>query len=188
MDEYDSYGAAAGYQSAIDYNTELEIQEKIRRYEDKMMRATLNRITRIEECKEKLQYANQAVREKVQLTEGSDSLKEYETLQRYCDRQVKSRKIIKRKGEELEEHVTWKRHKDGEKDNLRRMRLKEQYAQEMKKLQAAVAEYQERWQQLGYSNPHDYEMMMTDQEVGRRVKRHLRVQDQTDNMKRILNQ
>lgn len=43
LEEYDGYGTGAGYQSAIDYNNELEIQEKIRKYEEKMMRATLNR-------------------------------------------------------------------------------------------------------------------------------------------------
>jgi len=39
LDEYETYGTAAGYQSAIDYNNELEIQERIRKYEDKMSRA-----------------------------------------------------------------------------------------------------------------------------------------------------
>lgn len=65
-----------------------------------MMKATINRVTKIEENKEKLQYYNQLIRDKVNHAEGSDSQKEYETLQRYCDRQVKSSKFIKRKSEE----------------------------------------------------------------------------------------
>ena len=64
------------------------------------MKATFNRLSKLEECKEKLQYQNMVIREKVYNVEGSDSQKEYETLQRYCDRQVKSRKLIKRKTDE----------------------------------------------------------------------------------------
>lgn len=87
----------------MDYSNELEIQEKIRRLEDKMTRATVNRLTRIEECRERLQYQNAVVREKVCASEGTDSRKEYETLQRYCERQDKSRKNIKKRGELLKE-------------------------------------------------------------------------------------
>ncbi len=48
LDEYDSYGPG-GYQSAIDYNNEIEIQEKIRKHEEKMSRAHFNRLKRLEE-------------------------------------------------------------------------------------------------------------------------------------------
>lgn len=51
-----------------------------------MMKATLNRMAKLEEQKEKLQYQNQIVRDKVYHAESSDNQKVYETLQRYCDR------------------------------------------------------------------------------------------------------
>lgn len=52
----DEYDGLAGYSSAAEYNNELEVQEKIRTYEDKMLRATLNRHSKLQECQGKLQY------------------------------------------------------------------------------------------------------------------------------------
>ncbi len=69
LSEYEHYGGAG----QIDYNTEIEIQERIRRYEEKMMRATMNRGNRIHDCQEKLQYQNQVVRERVHHAESSDN-------------------------------------------------------------------------------------------------------------------
>jgi len=83
------------YQSAIDYNTELEIQEKIRNFEQKMMRATMNRQNRIQESQERLQYQHESVRNRLTHKGSSDHHKIHETLQRYCERQVKSRKTVK---------------------------------------------------------------------------------------------
>ena len=57
-------------------------------------------------------YANLAVKEKVSHADASDSKKEYESLNRYCDRQVKSRKFIKKRTEDREEHVQWKKQKE----------------------------------------------------------------------------
>lgn len=68
------------------------------------------------------------------------------------------------------------------------MKIRDQFVQEMNKLQKSVAQYQEKWQQTGYSNPHQDMDLMTDDEIGKRIKRNLRVQDQNDNLKRILNQ
>ena len=70
---------------------------------------------------------------------------------------------------------------------MRKMRIKEKFTQEMGKLQQQVSEYQERWQQTGFDHLHDFDHM-TDSEIGKRVKRNLRQQDQNDNMKRILSQ
>lgn len=61
---------------------------------------------------------------------------------------------------------------------MRRMRLKEQFAQHMAKLQSS-ASFQEH-------NQHDD--MLSDEEMSRRVKKHLRQADQAENMKRILSQ
>jgi hypothetical protein len=119
---------AGVYQSAVDYNTELEIQEKIRNFEEKMMRATMNRKNRIQESQERLQYQHESVRTRLSHKGSSDHHKIYDTLQRYCERQVKSRKTVKKKIETRDENIQWKRHKDSEKDNMRRMRLKEQLA------------------------------------------------------------
>ena len=47
LEEYDSYGGIGAYQSAIDYNNELEIQEKIRKHEDKMNKAVINRLQKL---------------------------------------------------------------------------------------------------------------------------------------------
>lgn len=49
LEEYESYGGANGYKNAIDYNNELEIQEKIRKHEEKMSKAHYNRLKRLEE-------------------------------------------------------------------------------------------------------------------------------------------
>lgn len=143
-----------------------------------MSKAIQNRYSKLEECKDKLSFQNQVVRNRVTNAENSDSQKEYETLNRYCDRQVKSRKLIKRKTDDRVEQVTWKRQKDQEKGNLRKMRVKEQHAHDMAKLQQSVEEYQERWYQTGFSshNAPDFDSM-TDSEIGKRVKRNLRVQD-----------
>ena len=46
LEEYESYGAN-GYQNAIDYTNELEIQEKIRKHEEKMSKAHYNRLNRL---------------------------------------------------------------------------------------------------------------------------------------------
>lgn len=73
------------------------------------------------------------------------SHKEHETLNRYCERQLKSTKIIKRKNEEQEERVQWKRQKQGEADNLRRMKIRENFNQHMKKMQKDINHYQEKW-------------------------------------------
>lgn len=48
LEEYESYGAN-GYQNAIDYSNELEIQDKIRKHEEKMSKAHYNRLKRLEE-------------------------------------------------------------------------------------------------------------------------------------------
>ena len=45
LEEYESNG----YQNAIDYTNELEIQEKIRKHEEKMSKAHYNRLKRLEE-------------------------------------------------------------------------------------------------------------------------------------------
>ncbi len=68
------------------------------------------------------------------------------------------------------------------------MRVKERFTQQMSKLKQSVEAYQEKWHQTGYENLHSDFDQMSDTEVGKRVKRNLRVMDQTDNMKRILNQ
>ncbi len=62
LDEYESPG---GYQSAIDYNNEIEIQEKIRKNEEKMNRAFLNRMKKLEEQKSNLQYQSQQLNERL---------------------------------------------------------------------------------------------------------------------------
>jgi hypothetical protein len=77
--------------------------------------------------------------------ESSENDKERETLERYCNRQVKSRKFIKRKIEDLEEKIQWKRQKEQEKDALRKKVVRDQYYSEMQKRQKDVKEYQERW-------------------------------------------
>ena len=118
--------------------------------------------------------------------ESGDADKERETLERYCNRQVKSRKFIKRKNEDLDEKIAWKRQKDQEKGNVRKMRIKEQFTTQMKQKQKEVQEYQERWHQTG-AFYHDYDML-SEGDIEKRVKRSLRVQDQNDNLKRILNQ
>ncbi len=56
MSGYEDLEGAAGYSSAVDYNNELEVQERIKHYEQKMMRATLNRSNKLQECQGKLQY------------------------------------------------------------------------------------------------------------------------------------
>ena len=86
----------------------------------------------------------------------------------------------------MDEKIAWKRQKDTEKETVRKMRIREHFQTQMKQRQKEVQEYQERWQQTG-AFYHDYDMM-SESELERRVKRSLRVQDQTDNMKRILNQ
>jgi hypothetical protein len=45
LEEYES----GGYQNAIDYTNELEIQEKIRKHEEKMSKAYFNRLKRLED-------------------------------------------------------------------------------------------------------------------------------------------
>lgn len=45
LEEYESNN----YQNAIDYSNELEIQEKIRKHEEKMSKAHYNRLKRLEE-------------------------------------------------------------------------------------------------------------------------------------------
>jgi hypothetical protein len=55
LEEYESYGVN-GYQNAIDYTNELEIQEKIRKHEEKMSKAHYNRLKRLEEQRMTLQY------------------------------------------------------------------------------------------------------------------------------------
>jgi hypothetical protein len=57
--EYDSYGGPNGYQNAIDYTNELEIQEKIRKHEEKMSKAHYNRLKRLEEQRITLQYQSE---------------------------------------------------------------------------------------------------------------------------------
>ena len=59
LDEYDSYGGPNGYQNAIDYTNELEIQEKIRKHEEKMSKAHYNRLKRLEEQRITLQYQSE---------------------------------------------------------------------------------------------------------------------------------
>lgn len=75
------------------------------------------------------------MREKVTHVESSDNQKEYESLNRYCDRQVKSRKFIKKKTEDRQEHVQWKKQKDEEVNKVRKMRVKDKFQQEMARLQ-----------------------------------------------------
>ena len=58
LEEYESYGAN-GYQNAIDYTNELEIQEKIRKHEEKMSKAHYNRLKRLEEQRMTLQYQSE---------------------------------------------------------------------------------------------------------------------------------
>lgn len=125
-EDYDIYGGSGGYQSAIDYSHELEIQEKIRLFEEKMMRATLNRQNKIHESQERLQYQHEIVKSRISNLGQTDHKKVYETLQRYCDRQVKSRKIVTRKTEEREDQTQWKKQKDTEKETVRKMRIREQ--------------------------------------------------------------
>lgn len=90
------------------------------------------------------------MRDKVTHAEQGDNKKEYESLNRYCDRQVKSRKFIKKKTEDRQEHVQWKQQKEADGNKVRKMRVKEKFAHEMAKLQQSVTEYQERWQQSGF--------------------------------------
>ena len=138
-----------------------------------MMRAEINRHNRLLEFQEKLSYQNQVVKDKVTHAESSDNQKEYETLNRYCDRQVKSRKFIKKKVEEREEHVQWKRQKEHETSNLRKMRINQKFTEEMQKLQKSVNDYQERWHQTGFDHLHEFDHF-SDSEIGRRVKKNLR--------------
>lgn len=102
--------------------------------------------------------------------------KEHETLNRYCERQLKSSKFLKSKKEDLEEKIEWKRQKQQEADNHRRMKIKESFTQQMKKLQKEVNEYQERWQQTGQFS-HEAFDTMNESEIEKKVKRNLRVQD-----------
>ena len=111
LEEYESYGAN-GYQNAIDYTNELEIQEKIRKHEEKMSKAHYNRLKRLEEQRMTLQYQSEQHHNRVAFQETGDADKERETLERYYNRQVKSRKAIKQKNEVLDEKLTWKRQKD----------------------------------------------------------------------------
>ncbi len=90
LDEYDSPG-----QSAYDY--ENEIQDKIRKHEEKMARAFLNRMRKLEEQKANLQYQSQKINQRLGHANESDNHLEHETLQRYCQRQQKSQKSIKTK-------------------------------------------------------------------------------------------
>jgi len=55
LEEYESNG----YQNAIDYSNELEIQEKIRKHEEKMSKAHYNRLKRLEEQRMTLQYQSE---------------------------------------------------------------------------------------------------------------------------------
>jgi len=89
--------------------------------------------------------------------------------------------------DDLEEKIQWKRQKEQEKDVMRKKVLRDQYQQHISKLQKDVKEYQDRWHQTGgfYHDPFD---MLSENDIEKRIKRSLRVQDQNDNMKRILNQ
>ena len=57
----------------------------------------------------------------------------------------------------------------------------------MKKMQKDVLEYQERWQQTGQFS-HEALDSLNESEIEKKVKRTLRVQDQYDNLKRIMSQ
>ena len=182
MEDYDS---GVNYQSAVLDQEEIEIQEKIKRNEEKMQRAFYNKLRRLEEQKANLQYQSEQVRNRLNQACSDVSHKEHETLNRYCERQLKSSKILKRKQEEQEEHVQWKRQKQQEADNMRKMKIRENFTQHMKKMQKDVNEYQERWQQTGLFS---HEAFEGDHDIEKKVKRNLRVQDQSENLKRILNQ
>lgn len=85
LEEYESYGAN-GYKNAIDYSNELEIQEKIRKHEEKMNKAHYNRLKRLEEQRLTLQYQSEQHHNRVTHQETGDADKERETLERYCNR------------------------------------------------------------------------------------------------------
>ena len=76
-----------------------------------MQRALFNKLKRLEEQRANLQYQSEQLRNRVKDAQSEVSHKEKETLNRYCERQLKSSKFIKRKAEEQEEKVQWKRQK-----------------------------------------------------------------------------
>ena len=62
-------------------------------------------------------------------------------MERYCNRQVKAKKFIKNKIEDLDEKIAWKRQKDSEKETMRKMRIREHFQTQMKQRQKEVQEY-----------------------------------------------
>jgi hypothetical protein len=94
MDEYES---GVNYQSTLLDHEEMEIQDKIRRNEDKMQRAFYNKLRRLEEQKANLHYQSEQVKSRLNQASSEVSHKEHDTLNRYCERQLKSSKFLKRK-------------------------------------------------------------------------------------------
>ena len=57
---------------------------------------------------------------------------------------------------------------------MRKMKIRETFTQQMKKMQREVNEYQERWQQTGQFS---HEAFEGEHDIEKKVKRTLRVQD-----------
>ncbi|CDW83764.1 UNKNOWN [Stylonychia lemnae] len=161
-------------------STEREIQQKIMNFEEKMLRAALRKQEALERERDRINSQHQLLRQRRNNMITEYSQKEYGTLQRYCDRQSRSKRLLKKKYDEKSEFIEYKKQKEQEKSNQMRMRLDEQKAQYMSKVSEAYATYQHRRQIISQDRS------TNENEVERKVKKQLKDQDQQDNMKRIL--